>query len=143
MKAQIFTYIFLLILLIIKTSSAQEISPANSKSYEAKTIKKDNEIEIRLIPKNPPQKIERAPTKIQNSVDEENDTELENEATKDSEMVYEKKAEDNDLSPEVTNNIKTKNANSAREDSLKLWREEQKKLREERIKARKEEARKK
>ena len=143
MKLPIFFNIFLLISLSIKTAWAQEISSTNSKSYEAKTIKKDNEIEIRLIPKNPPPKVEKIPTKIQDSVDEEDDSALENEATKDSEMVYEKSVEDNKPALQEADNSQTKNANSAREESLKLWREEQRKLREERIEARKEEARRK
>ena len=143
MKLPIFFNIFLLISLSIKTAWAQEISSSNSKSYEAKTIKKDNEIEIRLIPKNPPPKVEKIPTKIQDSVDEEDDSALENEATKDSEMVYEKSVEDNKPALQEADNSQTKNANSAREESLKLWREEQRKLREERIEARKEEARRK
>ena len=143
MKLPIFFNIFLLISLSIKTTWAQEISSTNSKSYEAKTVKKDNEIEIRLIPKNPPPKVEKTPAKIQDSVDEEDDSTLENEATKDSEMVYEKSVEDDNSNAQDVTNIQNKNANSAKEDSLKLWREEQRKLREERIEARKEEARKK
>ena len=140
----------MLILFISKPSIAQEISSSNSKNYEAKTIKKDNEIEIRLIPKNPPAKIEKTPTVNQNSNldEEESDSESEdpainNEATKDSEMVYEKKVEDNVPIIQDANNPQTKKTNSAREESLKLWREEQRKLREQRIEARKEEARKK
>ena len=143
MKLPIFFNIFLLISLSIKTAWAQEISSSNSKNYEAQTVKKDNEIEIRLIPKNPPPKVEKTPTKIQDSVDEEDDSALENEATKDSEMVYEKSVEDNKPALQEADNSQTKNANSAREESLKLWREEQRKLREERIEARKEEARRK
>lgn len=143
MKLPIFFNIFLLISLSIKTAWAQEISSSNSKNYEAQTVKKDNEIEIRLIPKNPPPKVEKIPTKIQDSVDEEDDSALENEATKDSEMVYEKSVEDNKPALQEADNSQTKNANSAREESLKLWREEQRKLREERIEARKEEARRK
>ena len=143
MKLPIFFNIFLLISLSIKTTWAQEISSTNSKSYEAKTVKKDNEIEIRLIPKNPPPKVEKTPAKIQDSVDEEDDSTLENEATKDSEMVYEKSVEDDNSNAQDVTNIQNTNANSAKEDSLKLWREEQRKLREERIEARKEEARKK
>ena len=54
MKLKIFIKIFLLILFTSKPSFAQEISSSNSKNYETKTVKKDNEIEIRLIPKNPP-----------------------------------------------------------------------------------------
>ena len=143
MKLPIFFNIFLLISLSIKTAWAQEISSSNSKNYEAQTVKKDNEIEIRLIPKNPPPKVEKIPTKIQDSVDEEDDSALENEATQDSEMVYEKSVEDNKPALQEADNSQTKNANSAREESLKLWREEQRKLREERIEARKEEARRK
>lgn len=145
MKLKIFIKIFLLILFTTKPSFAQEISPTNSKSYEAKTIKKDNEIEIRLIPKNPPKKIEKIAKENKIIVEDEDGSELEsedpainNEATKDSKMVYEKSVEDN-----VPITQEVKNANSAREESLKLWREEQRKLREERIEARKEEARKK
>ena len=143
MKLKIFIKIFLLIIFIAKPSLAQEISSTNSKSYEAKTIKKDNEIEIRLIPKNPPPKIEKTPITTQDSVEEEDNSALENEATKDSEMVYEKSVEDDNANAQDVTNIQNKNANSAKEDSLKLWREEQRKLREERIEARKEEARKK
>lgn len=150
MKLQIFFNIFLIILLTIKIAWAQEISSSNSKNYETKTIKKDNEIEIRLIPKNPPPKIEKIANENKNAVEDEDNSELEsedpainNEATKDSEMVYERKVEDNNLSTQEVNDIQLKNANSAREDSLKLWRKEQRKLREERINARKEEARKK
>jgi hypothetical protein len=145
MKLKIFIKIFCLIILITKPSFAQEISSSNSKSYEAKTIKKDNEIEIRLIPKNPPAKIEKIAKENKNLNEDEDSSELEsedpainNEATRDSEMVYEKSVEDN-----VPITQEVKNANSAREESLKLWREEQRKLREERIQARKEEARKK
>jgi hypothetical protein len=145
MKFKIFIKIFLLIIFIAKSSLAQEISSSNSKNYETKTIKKDNEIEIRLIPKNPPPKIEKIAKENKITVADENSSELEsedpainNEATKDSEMVYEKSVEDN-----VPTTQEVKNANSAREESLKLWREEQRKLREERIEARKEEARKK
>jgi hypothetical protein len=143
MKLTIFFNIFLLISLSIKTAWAQEISSTNSKSYEAKTIKKDNEIEIRLIPKNPPPKIEKTPITTQDSVGEKDGSALENEATRDSEIVYEKSVEDDNANAQDVTNIQNKNANSAREDSLKLWREEQRKLREERIEARKEEARKK
>jgi hypothetical protein len=143
MKLTIFFNIFLLISLSIKTAWAQEISSTNSKSYEAKTIKKDNEIEIRLIPKNPPPKIEKTPITTQDSVGEKDGSALENEATRDSEIVYEKSVEDDNANTQDVTNIQNKNANSAREDSLKLWREEQRKLREERIEARKEEARKK
>jgi hypothetical protein len=124
---------------------AQEISSSNSKNYETKTIKKDNEIEIRLIPKNPPPKVEKIAKENKIAVVDEDSSESEsedpainNEATKDSEMVYEKSVENN-----VPITQEVKNANSAREESLKLWREEQRKLREERIEARKEEARKK
>ena len=140
----------MLIIFIAKPSFAQEISSSNSKSYEAKTIKKDNEIEIRLIPKNPPPKVEKIVKENKITVADEDSSELEsedptinNEATKDSEMVYEKSVEDDNSSTQEVNNIQSKNANSAKEDSLKLWREEQRKLREERIEARKEEARKK
>lgn len=143
MKLPIFFNIFLLISLSIKTAWAQEISSSNSKSYEAKTIKKDNEIEIRLIPKNPPPKVEKTPITTQDSVEEEDNSALENEATGDSEIVYEKSVEDDNANAQEVTNIQNKNANSAREDSLKLWREEQRKLREERIEARKEEARRK
>jgi len=150
MKFKIFIKIFLLIIFIAKPSLAQEISSSNSKSYEAKTIKKDNEIEIRLIPKNPPPKIEKIAKENKITVADEDSSELEsedpainNEATKDSEMVYEKSVEDNVPITQEVNDSQTKNANSAREESLKLWREEQRKLREERIEARKEEARKK
>ena len=150
MKLKIFIKIFLLILFSTKPSFSQEISSTNSKSYEAKTIKKDNEIEIRLIPKNPPAKIEKTPTANQNSnLDEEEsdleseDPEVNNEATNNSEIVYEKSVGDNVSKIQDTNNSQTKKANSAREESLKLWREEQRKLREQRIEARKEEARKK
>ena len=135
----------MLIIFITKSSLSQEISSTNSKSYEAKTIRKDNEIEIRLIPKNPPKKIEKIAKENKIIVEDEDGSELEsedpainNEATKDSKMVYEKSVEDN-----VPITQEVKNANSAREESLKLWREEQRKLREERIEARKEEARKK
>ena len=140
----------MLIIFIAKPSLAQEISSSNSKSYEAKTIKKDNEIEIRLIPKNPPPKIEKIAKENKITVEDEDGSELEsedpainNEATTDSEMVYEKSVEDNKPALQEADNSQTKNANSAKEDSLKLWREEQRKLREERIEARKEEARKK
>ena len=140
----------MLISLSIKTAWTQEISSSNSKNYETKTIKKDNEIEIRLIPKNPPPKVEKTPTEIPKSnlekIESDKDSEdsaINNEATKDSEMVYEKNVEDYNSSNQEVNNIQSKNANSAKEDSLKLWREEQRKLREERIEARKEEARKK
>jgi hypothetical protein len=150
MKFKIFIKIFLLIIFIAKPSLAQEISSSNSKNYETKTIKKDNEIEIRLIPKNPPPKVEKTAKENKNLNEDEDSSELEsedsainNEATKDSEMVYEKSVEDDNSSNQEVNNIQTKNANSAREESLKLWREEQRKLREERIEARKEEARKK
>ena len=135
----------MLISLSIKTAWTQEISSSNSKNYETKTIKKDNEIEIRLIPKNPPPKVEKIAKENKIAVVDEDSSESEsedpainNEATKDSEMVYEKSVEDN-----VPITQEVKNANSAREESLKLWREEQRKLREERIEARKEEARKK
>jgi len=145
MKFKIFIKIFLLIIFIAKPSLAQEISSSNSKNYETKTIKKDNEIEIRLIPKNPPPKVEKIAKENKIAVVDEDSSESEsedpainNEATKDSEMVYEKSVEDN-----VPITQEVKNANSAREESLKLWREEQRKLREERIEARKEEARKK
>jgi hypothetical protein len=150
MKFKIFIKIFLLISLSIKTALAQEISSSNSKNYETKTIKKDNEIEIRLIPKNPPPKVEKIAKENKNLNEDEDSSESEsedpainNEATKDSEMVYEKSVEDDNSSNQEVNNIQSKNANSAREESLKLWREEQRKLREERIEARKEEARKK
>ena len=140
----------MLIIFIAKPSLAQEISSSNSKSYEAKTIKKDNEIEIRLIPKNPPPKIEKTPTEIPKSnsgkIESDQDSEdpaINNEETKDSEMVYERSVEDDNSTAQEVNNNQSKNANSAKEDSLKLWREEQRKLREERIEARKEEARKK
>ena len=142
MKFKIFIKIFLLIIFIAKPSLAQEISSSNSKNYETKTIKKDNEIEIRLIPKNPPPKIEKIAKENKIAVVDEDSSESEsedpainNEATRDSEMVYEKSVEDN-----VPITQEVKNANSAREESLKLWREEQRKLREERIEARKEEA---
>jgi hypothetical protein len=150
MKFKFFIKIFLLIFLITKPSFAEEISSSNSKSYEAKTIKKDNEIEIRLIPKNPPPKVEKIVKENKNSNEDEDaleseseDPAINNEATKDSEMVYEKKVEDNVPIIQDANNPQTKKTNSAREESLKLWREEQRKLREERIEARKEEARKK
>ena len=143
MKLPIFFNIFLLISLSIKNTWAQEISSPNSKNYEAQTVKKDNEIEIRLIPKNPPPKVEKTPSKTQDSVDKENDSTLENQASEDSEMVYEKTVEDNKPAMQDSDNAQTKNNNLVRENSLKLWREEQKKLREERIEARKEEARKK
>ncbi len=135
-------------------SSAQDYSSSNSKNYETKTIKKNNEIEIRLIPKNPPAKIENKQepkNSIQldevtenSDINENNDTiSQEIEATKEPEIIYEKKAEENNLNVEEVSEIQTKNANLNRENSLKLWREEQRRLREERIKARHEESRKK
>ena len=161
MKLNIFFNIFLINLLFIKPSFAQEIPSTNSKTYEAKTIKKDNEIEIRLIPKNPPVKVPKnPPVKVEKDLanedskdvedsedsDETDDTDPDNqkvEGENDQEMVYSKNSDDKNFSAQELSDIKAKNSNIARENSLKLWREEQKRLREERIKSRKEEARKK
>ncbi len=122
--------------MLTKLSFAEEISATSSKNYEAQTIKKDNEIEIRLVPKNPPPKVEKNSENEDSESDDEADTDQE-------EMVYEKNVEGGNLSAKQLADIKTKNANDVRENSLQLWREEQKRMRDERIKARKEEARKK
>ena len=154
MKLNIFFNIFLINLLFIKPSFAQEISTTNSKNYETKTVKKDNEIEIRLIPKNPPvispknppEKVENLDVEDSEASDEADDTDPDTQEVageKDQEMVYNKNSDGNNLSAQELADIKTKNSNIARENSLKLWREEQKRLREERIKSRKEESRKK
>ena len=153
MKLNIFFNIFLINLLFIKPSFAQEIPSTNSKTYEAKTIKKDNEIEIRLIPKNHPVKVEKdlanedsKDVEDSEDSDETDDTDPDNqkvEGENDQEMVYSKNSDGKNFSAQELSDIKAKNSNIARENSLKLWREEQKRLREERIKSRKEEARKK
>ena len=155
MKLNIFFNIFLINLLLIKPSFAQEISPTNSKTYETKTIKRDNEIEIRLIPKNPPVIIPKnTPVKIEKdldgedseALDETDDTDPDTENAgdeKDQEMIYKKNSDGNNFSAKELADIKAKNSNIARENGLSLWREEQKRLREERIKSRKEESRKK
>ena len=146
MKLNIFFNIFLINLLLIKPSFAQEISSTNSKNYETKTVKKDNEIEIRLIPKNPPEKVENLDVEDSEASDEADDTDPDTQEVageKDQEMVYNKNSDGNNLSAQELADIKAKNSNIARENSLKLWREEQKRLREERIKSRKEESRKK
>lgn len=155
MKLNIFFNIFLINLLLIKSPFAQEISSTNSKTYEAKTIKKDNEIEIRLIPKNPPVIIPKnPPVKVEKDSDDEDDEDSDEsddtdpdaqkvEGEKDQEMVYNKNSDGKNFSAQELAEIKAKNSNMARENSLKLWREEEKRLREERIKSRKEESRKK
>ena len=154
MKLNIFFNIFLINLLFIKPSFAQEISSTNSKNYETKTVKKDNEIEIRLIPKNPPviapknppEKVENLDVEDSEASDEADDTDPDTQEVageKDQEMVYNKNSDGNNFSAQELADIKTKNSNIARENSLKLWREEQKRLREERIESRKEESRKK
>ena len=158
MKLNIFFNIFLINLLLIKSPFAQEISSTNSKTYEAKTIKKDNEIEIRLIPKNPPVIIPKnPPVKVEKDSDDEDSEDDEDsdesddtdpdaqkvEGEKDQEMVYNKNSDGKNFSAQELAEIKAKNSNMARENSLKLWREEEKRLREERIKSRKEESRKK
>ena len=150
MKLNIFFNIFLINLLLIKSPFAQEISSTNSKTYEAKTIKKDNEIEIRLIPKNPPVKVEKD---LADEDDEDSEDSVESDDTdpdaqkvegeKDQEMVYKKNSDGKNFSAQELADIKAKNSNKVRENALNLWREEQKRLREERIKSRKEEARKK
>jgi len=147
MKLNIFFNIFLINLLLIKPSFAQEISSSNSKTYETKTIKKDNEIEIRLIPKNPPVKVEKdlADEDSEDS-DESDDADPDTENAgdeKDQEMVYNKNSDGKNFSTQELADIKAKNSNKVRENALNLWREEQKRLREERIKSRKEESRKK
>ena len=153
MKLNIFFNIFLINLLLIKSPFAQEISSTNSKTYEAKTIKKDNEIEIRLIPKNPPVKVEKDLDDEEEDEDEDDEDSDESDDTdpdaqkvegeKDQEMVYNKNSDGKNFSAQELAEIKAKNSNMARENSLKLWREEEKRLREERIKSRKEESRKK
>jgi len=155
MKLNIFFNIFLINLLLIKSPFAQEISSTNSKTYEAKTIKKDNEIEIRLIPKNPPVKVEKDLDDEEEDEDEDEDDEDSDESDdtdpdtqkvegeKDQEMIYKKNSDGKNFSAQELADIKAKNSNKVRENSLNLWREEQKRLREERIKSRKEEARKK
>jgi hypothetical protein len=153
MRLSIFFNIFLINLLLIEPSLAQEISSSNSKNYETKTIKKNNEIEIRLIPKNPPAiapknppaKVENLDVEDSEVSDDTDDTdqntqEVAGEA--DQEMVYNKSSDGNNFSAQELADIKAKNSNIARENSLKLWREEQKRLREERIESRKEESRK-
>ena len=155
MKLNIFFNIFLINLLLIKPSFAQEISSTNSKNYETKTIKKNNEIEIRLIPKNPPVIAPKnPPAKAENDLDvedseasdeaDDNDPDTQNVAGEaDQEMIYNKNSDGNNFSAQELADIKAKNSNTTRENSLKLWREEQKRLREERIESRKEESRKK
>jgi len=158
MKLNIFFNIFLINLLLIKSSFAQEISSTNSKTYEAKTIKKDNEIEIRLIPKNPPVIIPKnPPVKVEKDLDVEDSEDSDEtdetddadpdtqkvEGEKDQEMIYNKNSDGNNFSARELTEIKAKNSNKVREDALNLWREEQKRLREGRIKSRKEESRKK
>ena len=149
----IFT-ILITFLLPLKMSLAQDFPSSNSKNYETKTIKKNNEIEIRLIPKNPPAKIENKQEPKDsiplNEITENSDIKENNdpisqeiEATKEPEIIYEKKAEENNLIVDQVLEAETKNTNLNRENSLKLWREEQRRLREERIKARHEESRKK
>jgi len=153
MKFKIFIKIFLLIIFIAKSSLAQEISSSNSKNYEAKTIKKNNEIEIRLIPKNPPVIAPKNPTAKVENLDvedsevsddtddtDQNTQEVAGEA--DQEMVYNKSSDGNNFSAQELAEIKAKNSNTTRENALKLWREEQRRLREERIESRKEESRK-
>ena len=139
----------------IEPSLAQEISSTNSKTYETKTIKKDNEIEIRLIPKNPPVIAPKnPPTKAENDLDVEDSEDLDEAddtdpdtkevaGKEDQEMVYKKNSDGNNFSAQELADIKAKNSNIVRENGLSSWREEQKRLREERIKSRKEELRKK
>ena len=154
LKLKFILHILIIFLSSLKICFAQEISSSSSKNYETKTIKKNNEIEIRLIPKNPPPKIEKklepkqsiAPDEIienHNKTENNNSISSEIQEPKEPEIIYEKKAEENNLSSEEVNSIQVQNANLVRENSLKLWREEQRKMREERIKARHEESRKK
>jgi hypothetical protein len=154
MRLSIFFNIFLINLLLIKPSLAQEISSSNSKTYETKTIKKNNEIEIRLIPKNPPVIAPKnPPVEVENLDVEDSETLDESDASDpdtqnaegetDQEIVYNKSSDGNNFSTQELADIKAKNSNTARENTLKLWREEQKRLREERIESRKEESRKK
>lgn len=154
LKLNFILHILIIFLSSLKICFAQEISSSNSKNYETKTTKKNNEIEIRLIPKKSPPKIEKKLEPKEQIISDEiienhNKTENNNSISsaikepKDPEIIYEKKAEENNLSTEEVNSIQVENANLVRENSLKLWREEQRKLREERIKARNEESRKK
>ena len=56
LKLRFILHILIIFLSSLKICFAQEVSSSNSKNYETKTIKKNNEIEIRLIPKKPPTK---------------------------------------------------------------------------------------
>ena len=135
MKIKNFIKIFLLILFSIKVSFAQEISSTNSKNYETKTTKNNNQIEIRLIPKNPPSPLQNSVTpEISNQ--EDDDKKLDEIDNSNENMIYQKRNGENDFD-DLNDSKKSKN------DNLKEWREEQKKLREERIRQRNEIAKQK
>jgi len=124
--------IFLLILFSIKVSFAEEISSTNSKNYETKTTKNNNQIEIRLIPKNPPSPKQNLVT--QEILNQENDDKKLDEINKSNEdMIYQKRNGENDFD----------DFTDSKNDNLKEWREKQKKLREERIRQRNEIAKQK
>ena len=121
LKLKFILHILIIFLSSLKICFAQEISSSNSKSYETKTIKKNNEIEIRLIPKNLPPKIEKklepkqsiAPDEIienHNKTENNNSISSEIQEPKEPEIIYEKKAEENNLSSEEVNSIQVQNA---------------------------------
>jgi hypothetical protein len=135
MKIKNFIKIFLLILFSIKESFAQEISSTNSKNYETKTTKNNNQIEIRLIPKNPPSPPQNSVIpEISNQEDE--DKKLDEIDNSNENMIYQKRNGENDFN-DLNDSKKSK------DDNLKEWREEQKRLREERIRQRNEIAKQK
>ena len=130
MKPKNFIKIFLLILLSTKPTFAQETPSTNSKNYETETIKKDNQIEIRLKPKNPP-----SPSK--NSANPSDKNIVDSQSIKSSEdIIYKKPSGENDFDD---SSLEQKN----KRDNLIAWREQQKKLREDRIKQRNEMAKQK
>jgi hypothetical protein len=103
---------------------------SSNKKYETKTVKNQDQIEIRLIPKNPV----NPPTNQNSEIDDEEFAEEIDQPN--DKMIYQKSNGRNDFED-------TKLSNNSKQDSLKSWREQQKKLREERIRQRDQSAKQK
>ncbi|NBX52631.1 MAG: hypothetical protein EBT63_03170 [Proteobacteria bacterium] len=153
MAKKLFVNILVLLTFFNLKSYAQnptnQISASSSKNYETQAIKNNNQIEIRLIPKNtPPQKVDKPQEAIsENFVNEESSSKTtkkdpEDSALQDSEldedMVYKKSTGEDDF-----NESNLEKINKSNKTNIEKWREEQRKQREERIKKRNLEAKQK
>jgi len=121
-----------------------QTSPSSPKNYETQAIKNNNQIEIRLIPKNtPPKSVDKSEEIISSDVvgGESSSTTLNaniQDGESEEDMVYQKSTGEDDF-----NESQIEKPNKSGKINIEKWREEQRKQREDRIKKRNEEAKQK